>query len=305
VKKLILFIIVLLLLITGLIAAGSYEYGPVVITKEGSQKIILMLGDDRAVTEPGWALRIPLIETTRTYDARLLYLNTDPDVIQTKDQERIVVDNYAMWRIEDATQFLKSFPKGMKQAERQIDRVVRADVREVIARSTLTEVLTDRRTEIMAEIRQTVSDSFSGTGVAIADVRINRTELPESIERNVYARMKTDRERLARKYRAEGEEQARKIRAEADRDARIIVAKARGKAEVVRGEGDATAARIYAEAYGEDPEFYSFVRSLEAYRKTIGEGTTLVLSPDSEFFQFFDEGRRGRNKGGAESPSTQ
>jgi membrane protease subunit HflC len=304
VKKLILFIIVLLLLITGLIAAGSYEYGPVVITKEGSQKIILMLGDDRAVTEPGWALRIPLIETTRTYDARLLYLNTDPDVIQTKDQERIVVDNYAMWRIEDATQFLKSFPKGMKQAERQIDRVVRADVREVIARNTLTEVLTDRRTEIMAEIRQTVSDSFSGTGVAIADVRINRTELPESIERNVYARMKTDRERLARKYRAEGEEQARKIRAEADRDARIIVAKARGKAEVVRGEGDATAARIYAEAYGEDPEFYSFVRSLEAYRKTIGEGTTLVLSPDSEFFQFLDGSSPGRSDGDAASPTT-
>ncbi len=300
-KKLITVAIGLLLLLTGLVAAGNYEIGPLVITKEGSQKIILMLGNDRDVTGPGWALRFPLIEKTRKYDARLLYLNTDPYVIQTQDQERIVVDNYAMWRIEDPTQFLKSFPKGMNQAEKQIDRVVRADVREVIARHTLTEVLTDRRTEIMEEIRQTVSDSFFETGVAVADVRINRTELPESIERNVFARMKTDRERLARKYRAEGEGEARKIRAEANRDAQIIVANARGEAEIARGEGDAAAARIYAKAYTKDPEFFAFVRSLEAYRKTIGKGTTLVLSPDSEFFQFFGGSNPGRDDGDAAS----
>ncbi len=287
-RKISLAVLGLGVLVTALVAAGNLGIGPIVITPEGSQQVILSVGPPRAVTEPGWSLRVPLLEEARTYDRRLLHLNTQPDVIQTKDQERIVVDNYAMWRIENPKEFLSSFPKGMNQAEKQIDRVVRAGVREIIGRNTLTDVLTDRRNQIMQEIRESMTRSFAGTGIVIQDVRINRTELPPGIEKNVYARMKTDRERLARKYRAEGEEQARKIRAEADRDARVIVAVAKGQAEVARGEGDAAAARIYAEAYGRDPEFFAFVRSLEAYRKTIGEGTTLVLSPKSEFFQFFD-----------------
>ena len=280
-------LVVLVVAAVALVAAGSRDIGPLVITREGTQQIKLRFGDPRAVVQPGPSWRIPLIEEMKTYDRRLLYLNTEQDVIQTKDQERIMVDNYAMWRIDDPKAFLSSFPKGMLQAEKQMDRVVRARVREVIARHTLTQVLTDLRTQIMTEIRAGVAESFIETGIAIHDVRINRTELPPGIELNVYARMKTDRERLARKYRAEGEEEARRIRAEADRHARIVVAKARGEAEISRGEGDALATRIYAEAYGRDPEFFAFVRSLEAYRKTIGEGTTLILSPDSEFFQFF------------------
>jgi membrane protease subunit HflC len=287
VRALIKTLFVFLVAVTALVAAGNQGIGPVVITREGTQQIILRFGDPRAVVQPGPSWRIPLIEETKTYDRRLLYLNTEQDVIQTKDQERIMVDNYAMWRIDDPEAFLSSFPKGMQQAEKQMDRVVRARVREVVARHTLTQVLTDLRTPIMEEIRDGVKESFIDTGIAIDDVRINRTELPPSIEQNVFARMKTDRDRLARKYRAEGEEAARRIRAEADRDARITVAKARGEAEISRGEGDAQATRIYAEAHGRDPEFFAFVRSLEAYRKTIGEGTTLILSPDSEFFQFF------------------
>lgn len=294
---------VFLVVVTALVAAGNQGIGPVVITREGTQQIILRFGDPRAVVQPGPSWRIPLIEETKTYDRRLLYLNTEQDVIQTKDQERIMVDNYAMWRIDGPEAFLSSFPKGMQQAEKQMDRVVRARVREVVARHTLTQVLTDLRTPIMEEIRDGVKESFIGTGIAIDDVRINRTELPPSIEQNVFARMKTDRDRLARKYRAEGEEQARRIRAEADRDARVIVAKARGEAEISRGEGDAQATRIYAEAYGRDPEFYAFVRSLEAYRKTIGEGTTLILSPDSEFFQYFgSSGVTGPSKGSPAQP---
>jgi membrane protease subunit HflC len=280
-------LVVLVVAATALVAAGSRDIGPLVITKEGTQQIRLRFGDPRAVVQPGPSWRIPLIEEMKTYDRRLLYLNTEQDVIQTRDQERIMVDNYAMWRIDDPKAFLSSFPKGMQQAEKQMDRVVRARVREVVARHTLTQVLTDLRAQIMTEIRDGVTESFLETGIAIHDVRINRTELPPGIELNVYARMRTDRERLARKYRAEGEEEARRIRAEADRDARIVVAKARGEAEISRGEGDAQATRIYAEAYGRDPGFFAFVRSLEAYRKTIGEGTTLILSPESEFFKFF------------------
>jgi membrane protease subunit HflC len=286
VKRIWIVVFGLLAMLTGFVAVGSRGIGPIVITKEGTQQIILRFGDVINETEPGWSWRVPLLDEVKTYERRLLYLNTEEDVIQTKDQERIVVDNYAMWKIDDLTAFISSFPRGMHQAEKQMDRVVRAGVREIVARHTLTEVLTDRRSEVMEAIRKRVADSFSGTGIAIHDVRINRTELPPAIEKNVHARMKTDRNRLARKYRAEGEEQARKIRAAADRDARVIVANARGEAQVTRGEGDAESTRIYAAAYGKAPEFYAFVRSLEAYRKTIGEGTTLVLSPDSEFFEF-------------------
>ncbi len=287
-KRILIVVFVALALVTGFVAAGNLGIGPVVITREGTQQIILRFGEVINETEPGWSWRVPLLDEVNTYERRLLYLNTEEDVIQTKDQERIVVDNYAMWKIDDLTAFISSFPRGMRQAEKQMDRVVRAGVREIVARHTLTEVLTDRRSEVMEAIRKRVADSFSGTGIAIHDVRINRTELPPAIEKNVHARMKTDRDRLARKYRAEGEEQARKIRAAADRDATVIVAKARGEAQVTRGEGDAESTRIYAAAFGKAPEFYAFVRSLEAYRKTIGEGTTLILSPESEFFEFLD-----------------
>lgn len=284
--KVIVAIIVLGLVITGLIAAGNAGWGPIVINKEGQQQLILSLGPPRAVIEPGWSLRFPFIETAVAFDRRLLYLNTKSDVVQTIDQERIVVDNYVMWRIADPIAFQSSFPRGRGQAEKQIDRVVRAQVREVIGKKTLTQVLTDQRIEIMKTVSKDSAASLAGSGLAIDDVRINRTELPPGIEKNVYARMETDRERLARKHRAEGEEQARLIRAQADRAALVIVANARGKAEIARGEGDAEAARIYAESFNIDPDFYAFVRSLEAYRKTIGVGTTVVLSPNSEFFQY-------------------
>jgi membrane protease subunit HflC len=288
VKRILIAAFVSLALLAGFVAAGSRGIGPVVITKEGTQQIVLRFGEVINETDPGWSLRVPLLDEVKTFERRLLYLNTEQDVIQTKDQERMLVDNYAMWKIDDLTAFISSFPKGMQQAEKQMDRVVRAGVREIVARHTLTEVLTDRRSEVMVAIRERVADSFAGTGIAIHDVRINRTELPPAIEKNVHARMKTDRDRLARKYRAEGEEQARTIRAAADRDATVIIATAKGEAEVTRGEGDAESTRIYAAAFGAAPEFYAFVRSLEAYRKTIGEGTTLVLSPDSEFFEFLD-----------------
>jgi membrane protease subunit HflC len=287
VKRIVIVVFVLLLLATGLVAAGNRGMGPVLITREGTQQIILRFGDVINEADPGWSLRVPLLDEVKTFERRLLYLNTAQDVILTKDQERIVVDNYAMWKIDDLTLFISAFPTGMQQAEKQMDRVVRAAVREIVARNTLAEVLTDKRSEIMEAIRVRVADSFSDTGILVHDVRINRTELPEAIEKNVHSRMKADRERLARKFRAEGEEQARKIRASADRDAKVIVATAKGEAQISRGEGDAESARIYAAAYGADPKFYAFTRSLEAYRNTIGEGTTVILSPDSEFFQFF------------------
>jgi membrane protease subunit HflC len=288
VKRLVVTIAILLAAGVGAIAAGRVNLGPVVITREDEQKLILLFGDVRKVTQPGLALRVPFVETVVHYDRRWLYLSTAAASIQTKDGEELVVDNYVVWRIGDAVKFKQSFPAGPAAAPDRIDRVVRDDVREVIGRHTLSEVLNEQRVPIMTDIASKTREALAEWGIAVADVRITRTELPRGTEESVYGRMRTERERLAKKNRAEGDERARGIRAEAEREAQVIVANARRDAEILRGEGDAEAARIYADAYGADPGFYAFVRSLEAYRKTIGDGTTLVLSPDSEFFEFLE-----------------
>jgi membrane protease subunit HflC len=267
---------------------GLWNRGPLVITNEGEQKLVLRFDEAVRVTRPGLEFIIPFVEKTQTYDRRWLFLDTKPTDLQTRDGEQLTIDNYAVWRVEDAIAFRRAFPQGIAQAESRIDRAMRDDVREVIGRHTLHQVLDSKRNDVMREIAAKTRENVSALGIAIADVRINRTDLPEQTRRSVYERMKTERERLARKSRAEGDEQARMIRAKADAQARVIVANARRDSEIARGQGDAEATAIYAAAYGADPDFYGFVRSLEAYRKSINEGTTLVLSPRSEFFQFLE-----------------
>jgi modulator of FtsH protease HflC len=269
------------------VAAGNLGIPPVVITREGEQKVVLLFGDVRTVTQPGISLAIPFVEVIRTYPSGWLYNDTDAQGIQTQDGEQLVIDNYTMWRIQEPREFMRAFA-GVEAAEQRIDRVVRDAVREVVGRHTLTQVLKDERAAIMAAITGNAQRALEGYGIAINDVRINRSELPPGTEESVYARMKTERERLAKKNRAEGDERARKIRAESDRDARVIVANARREAEIQRGAGDAEAARIYGGAYSAEPDFYAFVRSLEAYRKAIDGKTTLVLSPDTEFFKYLE-----------------
>ncbi len=292
-KRLIMSVLLLAVVAVGLLQLGRFGIGPVVITREDEQKIVLflssaepsLLNPQPILTEPGLSLRFPLLTDVRVFDRRYLYLNTEPLPIQTRDEERLVVDNYVIWRIRDPLLFFKSFPTGPAQAESQIDRVVRADVREVIGRRTFGEVVTSARRELMRTITEQSDRSLRAFGIEVRDVRINRTELPAGTEQNVYARMRAERQRLARKYRAEGEEEGRRIRAEAERKARVTLAEAERDAEILRGEGDAKAAAIHAEAYQQAPAFYTFWRSLEAYRKTLSERTTLVVSPEHEFFK--------------------
>lgn len=278
-----------------LIWLGEIGWGPVVITHEDEQKIVLFLGSPISIrTEPGISLRPPFAEV-HILDRRFQYLGSQPQQMQTRDAERPVIDHYVVWRIADPLRFFSDFPQGMQQAEAQVDRIARSDVRDVVGRRTMQDLVADARNEIMTEITEQSAASLREFGIEVRDVRINRVELPETTEANVFARMRAERERLARKYRAEGEEEGRRIRAEADRDARITVAEARKQAEILRGEGDAEAARIYAEAHTVAPDFYGFVRRLDAYRKTIGEGTTLVLPSDEGFFDLLSggEGTKG------------
>jgi len=292
VRRLIFFSLVTVAVFVGLVWLGNIDRGPFLITREDQQKIVLLFGKPLLVrTEPGLALRLPFVSDVLTYDKRRLYLSTEPITVQTRDQEQIVIDNYVIWRIEDPVLYRSSFPPGRSAAEAQINQVVNNDLREVIGQRTFSEVVTTSRVEIMQAIAQKSDANVRASGIRIEDVRINRTELPAPTEENVYARMRTERERLARKERAEGEQEGRTIRAEADRESQVIVAEAKRDAEIERGQGDAEAARIFAEAYSADPDFYGFVRGLEAYRKAIGPRTTLVLSPSSEFFRLLDSAR--------------
>jgi modulator of FtsH protease HflC len=277
--------------LAALVKAGELGIGPIVVTREDEQKLILLLQNPRdKATKPGLSFRIPILEEVRTFDRRWLHMNAQPESVKTVDRVDLVVDNYVIWRISDPLAFYRHFPTGHDAAEQQIGREVAANLREVLGRHSIPEILTEKRDAIMAEIKANTSKALENYGIEVRDVRLNRTELPEKVEENVYARMSAEREALARKARAEGEEQARSIRAEADRQARVLIGQARESSERVRGQGDAESARVYADAYSRDPGFYAFVRSLEAYRKTLGEGTTLVLPPGHEFFRVLDTG---------------
>ncbi len=292
-RKLIVFLIVVFALVAGAVQLGNYDVGPVLITREDEQKLVFVRQSPRGeATEPGmtWRTGIPLIETVKSFDRRWLFLDSDSVIIQTRERVPLQVDNYVIWRIADPRTFDRSFPGGVTPAEARIDREVNARVREILGTKTLDEVVTTERAAILEAITEQSREALAPFGIEVGDVHIVRTDLPDKTLQNVYDRMRAERERLAREFRAKGDERAREIRAEADKEARILVAKAREKAERARGEGDARAAAIYAEAYNADPEFYGFVRSLEAYRKTLGEGDTLVLPPDHEFFGTFQAG---------------
>jgi membrane protease subunit HflC len=290
-RRLLFFVLIVAAGFAALVKAGEYGFGPIVVTREDEQKLILLLKNPREhATQPGISFKIPFLEEVRTFDRRWLHLNSESQPVQTIDRERIVVDNYVIWRINDPLAFFRHFPEGNDRAELQIDREVGGNLREVVGRHSIPEVLSEKREAIMQEVTVKSAEALKPYGIEVRDVRINRTELPPGAEGNVYARMRAERERLARKHRAEGEEQARTIRAEADRQARVIVAEAREKSERLRGTGEAESARIYSDAYSRDPAFYQFVRSLEAYRNTLGEGTTLVLPPEHQFFKTLETG---------------
>jgi len=294
-RRVLLVVLVVVAVAAGLIWAGGLGFGPVLITREGEQKMVLFFGNPVHVQrEPGIWWRVPLVTRVLTFDSRYLYADIAPGEVPTRNQQRIVVDNYVIWRVDDPRRFFESFRGNFERARQRIGDVVAAALRAEIGRRTIPQVLTEDRLTIMDTITEDARESLADSGIEVRDVRINRTELPAGIIENVYARMRSERERLARQYRAEGEEEARRIRAEADREARVLVAQARRDAEILRGEGDARAAAVYAGAYGADPDFYEFVRSLEAYGKTLGEGTTLVLPPTSPFFRALQDPGAGR-----------
>ena len=276
-------ILVLLALLLGAWKLAAYS------VPQWMQAIVVQLGDPvRTVQEPGLYWKIPFIQNVLYFDQRLLDYNASPRELLTKDKQQLVVDNYSRWRIRDPLQFYRTV-RNEEGAQSRLDDIIYSNLRETLGRHTLREIVNEKRALLMEQVTKRSDEKAREYGIEVVDVVIKRADLPEKNELNVFNRMRTERERQAKKFRAEGDEEARKIRSESDKQVQILLAEARKQAEITRGEGDALAVKIFADAYGRDLEFYQLVRTLEAYRKSLGDGTTVILSPNSDFFRLLKQ----------------
>jgi len=273
--------IVIILIAAAVLAASLFT------VDETEQAIVTQLGKFvKEVKEPGLHFKIPLIQMVHRFEARILEYDAAEKPIITQDKKHLDIDNYARWKIIDPLKFYQTVANEPGAQER-LDDIVFSELREELARHTLTEIVSVNRKQIMDKVAEQCDQKAGDFGIQVIDVRIKRADLPQEVTHSVYARMKAERERIAKKYRSEGEEEAVKIQAETDKEKKILLADSYRDAEKLNGEGDAEAIKIYAQAFEKDIEFYSFVRTLEAYEKSLGEGTTIVLPSDSEFFQYF------------------
>lgn len=254
---------------------------------ETEQAIVTQLGKFvKEVKQPGLHFKIPLIQMVHRFEARVLEYDSAAAKIMTEDKKHLVIDNYARWKIIDPLKVYQTV--GTESgAQSRLDDIVYSELREELARHTLTEIVSVNREQIMDKVAEQCNKKAGDYGIQVIDVRIKRADLPQEVRQSVYDRMKAERERIAKKYRSEGEEESVKIKAQTDKEKTILLAESYMQAEKLKGEGDAEAVKIYAQAYEKDLEFYSFVRTLEAYEKSLSEGTTMVLPSDSEFFQYF------------------
>ena len=255
------------------------------------QALVLQFGEPkRIIQDPGLAFKLPFIQDAIFYESRVLSLiPQDAEEVILADQKRIKIDAYARYRIEDPLLFFQTVRNELG-ARARLESIIDSSVRRVLGSETLASILTGERENINGSIRDEVNASVDSLGIEIIDVRLRRADYPESTSQNIFNRMKSEREREAKEFRATGDEEAQKIRADAEKTRTVIVAEAKREAQEVRGQGDSNAIRIYADSFGQDPEFFSFYRSMEAYRKSIGEsGTSMVLSPNSSFFRYFKD----------------
>jgi membrane protease subunit HflC len=255
------------------------------IVQQTQQALVIQLGHPLdKVYRPGLHMKLPFIQDMVYFYARILDYDARPAEALTSDLKSMVLDNYARWKIVDPLRFYRTM-RTEANAQARLDAVIYSQIRAHIGRHTLTEVVNDKRTAIMDSVTEKTSQQMNEFGIKIVDVRIKRTDLPAENQRAIFDRMRAERERQATQYRSEGAEESTKIRSEADKERALILADANKKSQVLRGEGDAEAARIYADAFSKSPEFFSFQRGLEALRKSLGENTRMVLTPDSPLLQ--------------------
>ena len=280
------FIIALVVVVIGLFLLGA---SPLFIVDIIQNAIVVQLGKPvRNITEPGLYVKIPFIQEVTYFDKRLLDYDSEPQDVITQDKKTLLLDNYAKWRIVDPLKVYQNF-QTQRGALQRLHDIIYSELRVELGRHDLLEIVATDRADIMKIVTQRSNEKASAYGIEIQDVRIKRADLPEQNEKAVFARMQAERERQAKQYRAEGAEEAQKIRSEAEKDREIILAEAYRESEELRGAGDAKAFKVYADAYRQDPHFFEFTRSMEAYKKTFKDKSTLVVSPDSEFFRYLKQ----------------
>ena len=256
--------------------------------------LVLQFGNPiRVVETPGLHVKIPLVQDVVLYDRRILDFEPPQEEVIAADQKRLVVDAYARWRIDNPLQFYQTL--GTETVARaRLGALISASLRRIIGNVALQDVVADKRAQIMEQVRQEVGIQAKPFGINLVDVRIRRADLPEENSEAVYARMKSERQREAAAFRADGKRQSTTIRADADRQRIQILADSQKQSQILRGQGDAEAIKIYADAYNQDKGFFAFYRSLQAYKDALGgANTTFVLSPQSEFFKYLEAGPEG------------
>jgi membrane protease subunit HflC len=263
-------------------------YGTLFTVYQTRQALVVRLGQPvRVITNPGLNSKIPLVDSVINIDKRILDLENPAQEVIASDQKRLVVDAFARYRIKDVLKFYQTVGT-VDGANSQLSILLNSALRRVLGEATLTQVVRDQREHLMARVREQLDNEAQGYGISVVDVRIRRADLPEQNSQAVYQRMQTERQQEAAQYRAEGAQKAQEMRAKADRDVTVLLAEAQSKGERTRGEGDGERNRIFADAYGRDPDFFAFYRSMQAYEAGLrSNDTRMLLKPDSEFFRFF------------------
>jgi len=271
-----------------IIVIGFVVYLSFFTVKEINQAIVLQFGDPkRVIAEPGLQIKIPFIQNVVFLDRRILSLDPQPEEVIASDQKRLIVDAYARFKIVDPLKFYVSVGDE-RVARSRLATIINSRLRSVLGKQSLATLLSEDRTKQMAIIQEGVNTEAEKFGITIIDVRIKRADLPQANSEAIYKRMQTEREREAKEFRARGAEMAVTITSTADRKVTIILANAKKQSEIMKGEGDGQRNKIFANAFGKDPDFFSFYRAMQAYEKAlIGGDTSLILSPDSDFFKFF------------------
>lgn len=267
---------------------------------ETEQAIVMQFGNPkRVIQEPGLHLKVPFIQNVQYYEKRVLNLDPPSESVLLTDQKRVLVDTFARYRIENPLRFFQTV-RSVPNANQRLSAVINAATRGVLGNATLASVLSTDRTPILTEIREQVNAQAASFGIAILDVRLRRADLPDETVQSVYARMRSEREREAAEFRAQGEELSQRIKAAADRETTVIIAEAKRESEILRGQGEGARTQILNDAYGQNADFFNFYRSMQAYEASLANDSTyLVLSPDSEFFDFFNSVEAGVTPRGA------
>jgi modulator of FtsH protease HflC len=265
-------------------------YATLFTVPQTRQALVVRLGQPiRVVTEPGLNYKIPLIDSVISIDKRILDLENPAQELFASDQKRLVVDAFARYRIVDPLKFYQAVGS-VEGANSRLSSLLNSALRNVLAKAELIQVVRDQREQLMARVRDQLDSEARAFGISIVDVRIRRADLPPENSQAVYQRMQTERQRQAQESRSKGNQEAQEIRAKADRDVTVILAEAQSKGEQTRGEGDSERNRIFAEAFGQDPEFFSFYRSMQAYEAGLrSNDTRMLLKPDSDFFRYFSD----------------